>query len=131
MFTTSHAMAMSFYQQQVITNCDMSTSSCVSYGEKVDTFVNLSFQVVMTGSPVGTLKIQISDAIATPSLGPDQSLNVPAASWSDYTGSSQAVAASGNFTYNLLDAGYGWIRLVYTKTSGTGTINATFRAKSP
>lgn len=128
-FMPASSWAMSFYRQNVVTACDMSTASCASYGEKVDTFSNLSFQAVITGSPVGTLKLQISDDVVPPSLGPDQSLNV--VNWSDYTGSSSSVSGAENFTYNLLESGYGWIRLVYTKTSGTGTMNVSFRAKSP
>ena len=126
---SSMSFAGSFVSQQVIINCDMSTASCASYGIKMDTMEIASFQAVMSGSPVGTLKVQLSNDIATPSNGPDKSLNV--VNWTDYTGSSEAISASGTFVYNLLNSGYGWVRLVYTKTSGTGTLNATFRAKTP
>lgn len=86
-----------------------------------------SIQAVFTGSPVGTLSIQVSNDNVAVAAGANPAANV--VNWSDYTGSSSAVSGAGNLTYNLTFAGYRWVRLVYTRSSGTGTLNATFTGK--
>lgn len=84
----------------------------------------LSIQAVWTGSPVGDFKIQTSDDFYTVS----QSALIT--NWTDYTGSTQAAGgAAGNATWRIADAGDRWYRVVYTSTSGSGTVNARFQAK--
>lgn len=84
-----------------------------------------SIQAVFTGSPVGTLKLQISnDIVPTPTAGA-ANLASNVVNWTDYTGSSQSISAAGNFMWILDATGYRWLRLVYTFSSGTGTLNVT------
>lgn len=119
---------MRFEPKQIISAGDMSQATVVSNGIDMNQIALASIQAVYTGAPVGTLTLEISnDIVAIDPTVANQGAAVT--NWSTYTGSSLAISAAGNFTYNLSDIGYRWIRVKYTKTSGTGTINATLSAK--
>lgn len=80
-------------------------------------------QAVWTGTPTGTFKLQISG---------DPQSNVPGAAptnWSDYSGSSEAISAAGNFYWNVGEVFFNWVRLVYTDGSG-GTSTAVLTAST-
>lgn len=81
-----------------------------------------SIQAVFTGAPVGTFVIQTSG----------DSTNTPASvvNWTDYASSTLAISAAGNTEWILTGIGYRWVRLKYTRTSGTGTLNATWTRKA-
>lgn len=87
-----------------------------------------AIQAVFTGAPVGTFKLQISND--SPAINPG-SVNKGSGvvNWTDYTGSSQAISAAGNFSWLLADIGYRWVRLVYTRSSGTGSLTAAISSK--
>lgn len=72
-------------------------------------------QLIYTGTPTGTLKLQGSN---------DNS------NWTDISGKSVALAGSAGSSF-LSDTGfgYGFLRIVYTFTSGTGSLTATVNAK--
>lgn len=85
-----------------------------------------SIQAIWTGSPVGNLSLQTSLNPATAQNG----ASIPEADWTDYTDSSTAAGgAAGNVTWRVTDVGDRWMRVVYTRTSGTGTVNIRFNAK--
>lgn len=87
-----------------------------------------SYQAVLTGAPVGTLKLQMSnDAGTITSAAAHTGTGVT--NWTDITGSSFAVAAAGNWGWDYTLPAFRWVRLVYTPTSGTGTISVTVSAK--
>lgn len=92
-----------------------------------------SYQAVLTGAPVGTLKLQMSnDRGNTTNNGQAASgstTNAGVTNWTDITGSSFAVAAAGNWGWDYTLPGFRWVRLVYTATSGTGSMSVTFQAK--
>lgn len=71
------------------------------------------------GAPLGVLKVQASND--QPSTGDPQN-------WSDIAGITVNISADGVFFIPKFDLSYEWIRLVYTRTSGTGT--ASIRIKS-
>lgn len=75
-----------------------------------------SVQAIYTGSPVGTLKLQAANNLASPT-------------WVDIADSSQAISAAGSFVWNINYVGFTTFRLVYTFTSGTGTLSALVCAK--
>ncbi len=79
-----------------------------------------SVAVIFTGSDVvGVLTLECTDD------------ETGAANYVTVAGSSTAVAASGNVTYNVNGAGYRWVRVKYAHTSGTGNITATITVKQP
>lgn len=70
-----------------------------------------SLQAVWTGTPVGALTILISN----------DDVN-----YTTYTGSSVSIAGSaGNFLWNLISCGFNFVRVLYTASSSTGTLNVT------
>jgi hypothetical protein len=81
-------------------------------GAAVDTgpYSSTSVQAAWTGTPTGTLKIQIAD---------DDAASV----WTDYTGSSVSLTGTADTCAWFFSTASRWVRVVYTFTSGTGTLN--------
>jgi hypothetical protein len=88
-----------------------------------------AIQAVITGSPVGSMKLQGSCDVGTSTTDGNPANNV-VTNWTDVAGSSQAVSAAGNLMFNISDAGWKWLRVVYTFTSGTGTAVVRINGKS-
>jgi hypothetical protein len=89
-----------------------------------------SIQIVWASgaTPVGALTLEVSNDIVQPSLGTNPAANV--VNWTTYSGSSTALSGnSGTAFYNITDMGFRWLRLVYTRTSGSATMNAVFFGK--
>lgn len=128
---SSIAFGANYFPAIIVTNGDMSTAEIDSIGMDMRQNLNGAIQAVYTGAPVGTIKLQFSTDIQVPGCENQNTCCPSSSTWNDYTGSSQAVAAAGRFAWNLLDAGYACLRLVYVKTSGTGSLNATFIGKGP
>jgi hypothetical protein len=83
-----------------------------------------SVQVIMTGSsPTGTVKVQASND--APQAG-----NLPYAptNWTDVASLTVSVSAATSYLIPKFDCAYRWIRVVYTFTSGTGTVTAEVNA---
>lgn len=78
---------------------------------------SMSAQVVASGAPVGVAKVQVSN---------DEAVSIPnqfaPTNWSDLSGVTVSVSAAGVFLIPKFDVCYNYVRLVYTKTSGTGAI---------
>lgn len=135
LFSGSHvAFAAQYAQATLISACPMATA-CTSIGVDLNQMNLSSVEAVFTGSPVGTLTLQISSDNVPPCLQGQANCVTynPAGNvvnWVTYTGSSEAVSSSGNFLYNLTFVGYRWLRLVYAPTSGTGSLTVTYTAKS-
>ncbi len=88
--------------------------------------VGVTIQAVWTGTPNGTFKLQCSVDPVQPMSGQP---TVPT-NWEDIADSSYSVTGSaGSYTWNVDATFFPWIRLVYTNTSSTGTLNARFNAK--
>lgn len=79
-----------------------------------------AIQVVFTGTPTGTFKLQASadSAFSGNATSAGSGLNASPVNWTDVSGSSNAVAAAGSLMYNIIEPGYNWLRLVYTDGSG-------------
>jgi hypothetical protein len=119
---------------QVVVNGDMS-ANITSTPTIISNLSRLSYGISWSGtSPVGTLSVQASNDYA---LNPDGRTAANAGTWNTLTfmsgGSAvQSIAVSGNTGNGFIDIGpcgaYA-LRLVYTKTSGTGTLQATVVGK--
>lgn len=109
---------------QAITSGDMSQSTITSTITNIEYLDNIGAQANYTGSPVGTLSVQVSLDHAQ-----DQNGNVTVAgSWAQIT--SAAIPGSTTpiiFDLNQLSAP--WMRIVYTKISGTGTLDVFITGK--
>lgn len=110
----------------VFDNIDASTShnsSIVSMNQ----VYGWSIQFAITGSPVGSLKAQVSDDKGSTAPYDANSLNVT--NWSDLQDSTIAVSGAGTPGINFNGIFYNWLRFVYTSTSGTGNITARLNTK--
>ena len=119
---------MRFEQTPIITNGDMS-GNINSQGMDFNQIMLYSVQAVWTGTPSGILKLQLSNDIVNPVIGSIGQAN-EVVNWTDYTGSPQTLSGSaGNFVWNCIYPGYRWMRLVYTASSSSGTLNVIVSAK--
>lgn len=81
-----------------------------------------AIQIIFTGSPTGTFGLQASCDPGSPSAPTDALRSVSVVNWTDVTGSNQAVTSAGNHMWRLDVVAYRWVRVVYTSTSGTGSL---------
>lgn len=121
---------------QSITNGNMASASLTSAVTNIQWLDNIGIQLNFTGSPVGDFAVQVSADYAQ-----DDNGNVTnPGNWVPLTltylvgstfVSAQSVPTSvGSPIYlDLNELSCPWIRVVYTKTSGTGTLNAFITAK--
>lgn len=87
----------------------------------VDQVYGFSMHMIYTGTPNGTLKIQCSNDVTTNEL--------LVTNWSDITGASAAITTAGNTFFNVDQVYFKWIRVTYTRTSGTGALDVNYFAK--
>ena len=106
-------MKENIFNQLVLTNGDMSGNleSSVVDVSRLDAVV---FYAKYTGSPVGELKLQVS---------------VDSINYVDLADSNVNIAAAGQFMWNVTNTNYDKIKLVYTFTSGSGTLNVQANVK--
>ena len=90
----------------------------------------VSYTVVWTGSPTGTLVVQVCNDYV-PSPGGVLIPPVNAGSWKTLTTpSSVSLGGAGGSTFlDVPVTAAAWIKLLYTSSSGTGNINATLAGK--
>lgn len=112
---------------QTITAGNMASATLTSAVTNIQWLDNIGYQFNFSGSPVGTFAIQVSADYAQ-----DDSGNVTnAGNWIAVSLPTPAVASgsAGSLYIDLNQLSAPWIRAVYTKTSGTGTLNAFITAK--
>jgi hypothetical protein len=113
---------------QVITNGNMASATITSTATIIQKLSMVSYDVSWVGtSPVGTITVEVSNTYRE---NPDGSIKV-AGNWTSVSLSASG-AVSGNTGNGFLDieaTGAYAMRLKYTKTSGTGTLQATMCAK--
>jgi hypothetical protein len=80
-----------------------------------------AIQLVFTGSPNGEFKLQAS--LDEPNKVNPQ--NTTITNWTDITGSAESVTAAGDLIWNVENAGYTFVRVVWTdSSSGSSTITS-------
>lgn len=107
------------------------SSSFNSLAYALENVVLFYIALTVTGSSLmGSVKLQVS---GEPITSTDPTYQPSSASWVDYGGttnpSSQPVTGSGIVAWNVDAVGFPWIRVVYTASSGTGTILGTINQK--
>lgn len=115
---------MKTVQSKILNNGDMSGNLESQVIDLADIDLG-SIQAVFTGAPTGALKLQLSNQIVANTADP----NVAVTEWTDYSGSATNVVAAGSHIFNISNMGYKWCKMVYTRTGGTGTLNATMTGK--
>ncbi len=95
-------------QTEVLLASVSAATDKTSLAKDIGDLVNCSIQVTFTGSNVvGSLKLQAS---------------IDNTNYFDIPSSSQAITASVGYLYSISNAGYRYVRAVWTATSGTGNI---------
>lgn len=108
---------------QSITSGNMALTSITSAITNVEFLDNIGVQLQWSGSPVGNFEIQVS-------LNYDQDINgnvINAGTWVPLTfptyNNDIPTSAGSPLYIDLNQLSAPWVRVVYTKTSGTGTLN--------
>lgn len=91
---------------------------------------NYSIQLVFTGTPGGNFKLQCSNDEGNPAAAKEVDRDWEVVNWTDVADSAFTVSAAGDVTWDVQNAGYRWVRVVWTQTSSTGTLtSARFNCK--
>lgn len=111
----------------VITNASM-TGTVTSLPTNLQQMPEVSYDVSWTGSPTGTFSVQVSNTYVQ---NVDGSVAV-AGNWNSIVLSITPTASgsAGTAFINVAEMAGLWVRLVYTPTGGTGTLNATVYGKA-
>lgn len=109
------------FNNAIVVNGDMS-GNINSDPTNIDSCVSFSVQAVITGTPTGTIELQASNDVVTSSAaGP--------VNWTTITESEADITSSGTYMVNYELPSYSWVRLVYNRVGGSGTMNARINAK--
>ena len=111
--------------QNIIPASTVMNANINSQALQLENMFGYSIQIVFTGTPTGTFKLQASaDPVtrANQTFGANGVVTYAPTNWTDIANSSQAVSAAGNimWNYNQL-AGYNYVRVVYTDGSSGGS----------
>jgi hypothetical protein len=112
---------------QNIVSGDMSQASITSAVSNIEFLDNIGLQLIFTGTPTGTFSVELSI-----NYSQDQQGNVTnTGTWTPMTFSSTPVAsgAAGSVYIDINQISAPWMRVKYTKTSGTGTLQGWLTAK--
>ena len=109
---------------KIITAGDMSQASLTSTVTDIRYLDNIALQLVMTGTPTGTFAVQVSSDY-NPVTG-------VAGTFIPITLSPAPAATGGaqNIYIDLNQLATPFIRVVYTRSAGSGTLDITITAKS-
>lgn len=108
---------------QNITNGDMSQATLTSAVTEIQFLDNIGIQANFTGSPVGVFAVQVSADYARDLSGVVQNPG----NWITISSGTAVDGSPIYFDINQTSAPY--IRLLYTRTSGSGTLNSFITAK--
>lgn len=103
---------------------------------QLENMFGYAIQIVFTGTPTGSFKLQSScDPVtaAGQKFGANGAVTFSPTNWTDIADSTFTVSAAGNVEWNVTDVMYNYVRVVYTDTSsGASTAiitSATFNGK--
>lgn len=111
------------------------SASVASNGVDLQNEFTYSIQILTSGAGVGEFKLQASNDAVPQSpagvnpIGSNVLLANPSSqvvNWSDISGTQSSISVTGSTTvfFKQADAGYRWVRLAYTSSSGTGFISS-------
>lgn len=83
---------------------------------------NFSIQLIFTGSPNGTFTLQMSNDQGHPNSQAKSEQSADVTHWTTISGSAQPISAAGDLGYDYNNAGFPWVRVVWTPSSGTGSL---------
>lgn len=83
---------------------------------------NFSIQLQFTGTPGGNFKLQASNDPGNINAASGTLQVSDIALWTDIADSAQTISAAGDHMWTVENAGYNWVRVVWTATSGSGSL---------
>lgn len=112
---------------QTITAGDMSTASLTSAITNIQFLDNIGIQLNFTGAPEGIFDVQVSADYAQDEFGNVTNVG----NWIDLVlNPVPSASGSADSVYiDIIQTSAPWIRVVYTRDTGTGTLNAFITAK--
>lgn len=114
-----------YLHKQVFTNATMTgTSVNTSLITEIRGFDNISYEADFSGTPTGTFSVQVSNSY-DPITNPNATFVIL-----PITPTPVASGSSGVLGIDINQSGFQWIKLVYTNTSGLGTLNAYVSGKA-
>jgi len=83
---------------------------------------NFSIQLFFSGGVNGTWKLQASNDVGIVNQGSNY---VPSSvvNWTDIADSSQAITSAGDIMWQFENAGFNWVRAVYSNNAGAGQLD--------
>ena len=108
---------------KIVAAGDLSAATVTSPVTQVNYHDNLVYQCNITGSPVGTLAMQASDDYLAINTAGGQTNVINAGNWVTISGMTAAVTTAETIIFDCNQLAPMSIRLLYTKTSGTGAID--------
>lgn len=102
------------FQPEILMSAGDMSGNLSSTPVELTFLIDYAIQAVYTGSPVGALTLEAS---------------VDGTNYTTVTDSSSAVSSASNTMWNVQNAGYKWVRVNYTRTSGTGSLTVKFFGK--
>lgn len=85
---------------------------------------NFAIQLVFTGTPGGNFTLQASNDQGSIDSASGSMQVSGITNWTTVADSAAVVAAAGDVMWTVENAGYTWVRVVWTATSGSGTLTS-------
>ena len=85
---------------------------------------NYAIQLVFTGSPQGNFKLQASNDVGSIDSASASTQVSGITNWTDIADSAVTVSAAGDVMWTVENAGYTWVRVVWTATGGSGSLTS-------
>lgn len=114
------SLPVHLFNIQIVTDASMA-SDIESIHVNVDEAASFSIQAIFTGTPMGTLQIEGSNDV------PNYDNIIT--NWTPISDSIDNIIEAGTYLLNVEFPVYSFVRLTYTRISGSGTLNARINAK--
>jgi hypothetical protein len=88
----------------------------------LDHIMNYSIQLEFEGSPEGTFSLQSSDDEGDETQVSEALRELNVDHWTTLFGSGQLIEEAGDHSWNVMNAGYKWVRIHWEPTSGSGNL---------
>lgn len=108
-------------QYRTITDGNMGSATLTSLVTNIQRLDNIGIQINFAGTPTGTFDVQVSADYAQDEFG--NVTNVGNWISLDLTPSPAASGSASQIYIDIAGLSAPWIRVKYTRTSGTGTLN--------
>lgn len=87
--------------------------------------VNYSIQLVFTGTPNGTFKLQVCNDLGEINSASEVMQANKLVNWTDYSNSEQAITEAGDHTYEVMESGHNWVRVLWQPSGvSSGTVTS-------